>query len=127
GIRTDLPVAQPEHVDLAATSPLVGRAELTVDVPVGRNGFVQGGVIAAGWLDGGAATHDSIGIVVCKINHIGEKPECEIQVCVDLAHCVVFESFTASGYREVLGVVAAGWQMPGGASLSIGAQPFIGQ
>lgn len=126
GRRTDVPDPQPEHIDLAATSPLVGRSELVLAIPAGPHGFIEIGAIAAGWADAEAETHASLGLLVCK-PRLGEKLECEIRVCEDFEFCAVFQSFTVSTYREIMGLVAAGLRTPGGAALSIGAQPFIGQ
>ncbi|MCW5718833.1 MAG: hypothetical protein KIS68_13480 [Bauldia sp.] len=128
GRRIDIPDPQPEHIDIAARSPLVGRSEVILALPTGAHGFIEVGAIAAGWIDAEAATHESIGMVVCKPYYDpDQKPECEIKVCDDLEFCSVFESLTVAYYREVMGVVAAGWRLPGGATLSIGARPFIGQ
>jgi len=128
GRRVDIPDPQPEHVDIAARSPLIGRSEMILTLPAGAHAFVQVGAIAAGWLDAQAGTHTSIGSVLCTPYYDpDEKPQCEIKVCNDLAFCSVFESLTVAYYREVMGAVAAGWRMPGGASLSVGARPFVGQ
>jgi len=128
GRRIDIPDPQPAYIDIAARSPLVGRSEMILALPAGAQAFVQVGAIAAGWIDAEAATHASIGATTCKPYYgPAQQLECRIDVCEDFEFCSVFESLTVAYYREVMGVVSVGWRMPGGASLSVGARPFVGQ
>jgi len=128
GQRIDLPDPQPAYADMAATSPITARSELAFVIPIGPGGFVMRiGVVGAGWVDGGITDYESIGVVLCKVNFPGEKPECEIQVCAGLEACVSFQTVASSSYREVMPVLDGGLRSPGGALLTFGARPFLGR